>query len=142
MDLADVDNTSLSKTAAPTKKTGKRVPIPRAKPKAKVGAPYDDDLSSPEDDIQAPVQNVKDVYDISSDVDLSSACFEDIVRLRERICVERKIPPQYFLSNTVIQEIARVLPQNMEELAQIEGLHGNKVSNYGELILSATKKYT
>jgi superfamily II DNA helicase RecQ len=143
IDLADTESTtSLKPAASVTHSMGRRVSASKSKSsKTKANDSSDDSLSSPDSDGREPVLNAKDVYAISSDFDLSSACFDDIVRLRERVCVDEKIPPPYFLSNSVIREISRVLPQNMEELARIEGLNGKKVASYGELILSETKKY-
>lgn len=142
MDPADTESTTSLKPTTHAEKTGRRASVSKSKPRnVKVADLSADSLPSPDSDEQEPVLNAKDVYAISSDFDLSSACFDDIVRLRERVCVDEKIPPPYFLSNSVIREISRVLPQNMEELARIEGLNGKKVASYGELILSQTKKY-
>lgn len=142
MDPADTESTTSLKPTTYAEKTGRRASVSKSKSRNVKAADLSaDSLPSPDSDEQEPVLNAKDVYAISSDFDLSSACFDDIVKLRERVCVDEKIPPPYFLSNSVIREISRVLPQNMEELARIEGLNGKKVASYGELILSQTKKY-
>lgn len=142
MEPADTESTTSLKPTAPAGKTRNKVPAPKSKSrKMKANASSDDGLSSPDSDDQGPALKAGDVYEISSDFDQSSACFDDIVRLRERVCVDEKIPPPYFLANSTIREISRVLPQSMEELARIEGLNSKKVTSYGELILSETKKY-
>lgn len=142
MKSADMESTTSLKPTASTGKTGKKTSAPKSRSrKMKVNDSRDDCLSSPDSDGQGSALKASDVYAISSDFDPSSACFDDIVRVRERVCVYEKIPPQYFLSNSVIREISRVLPQNIEELARIEGLDSKKITSYGELILAETKKY-
>ena len=139
IDPADVECTPSLRTSTTVKKTRNTMPISNAK--RTTIRMDDEDISFMDDEIKEVASDVNAIYEVSSDFDHSSACFEDIMRLREQVCVEQKISPPHFLPNAVIREIARVLPQSMDELARVKGLNEKKISSYGELILSTTKKY-
>lgn len=71
----------------------------------------------------------------------SGVCYDYLIQWRDRIAQEKKLNAAFVLTNSVLGQIARLLPGDFEELKKIPGMSDEKVSKYGSGIISITNKY-
>lgn len=67
------------------------------------------------------------------------ACYNELLKVKEQI--QQKTSSPYFMSNQVMQEIARHCPTDISELRQIRGLDVKKIATYSQTILDITKRF-
>jgi len=67
--------------------------------------------------------------------------FKQLQNLRNVLCQPKNLPIYFVAASNTLQEMARFLPQNMEELGKINGMGKVKLAAYGEAFLEVIKKY-
>ena len=85
--------------------------------------------------------NINTVLNIPSNSAPSGVCYDYLIQWRDRIAQEKKLNAAFVLTNSVLGQIARLLPADFEELKKIPGMSDEKVSKYGPEIISITNKY-
>jgi len=73
--------------------------------------------------------------------DYDQALFERLRALRKRLADAAHLPPFVVFSDATLAEMARVLPQDAEELLQVSGVGEHKLQKYGDRFLHEIKGY-
>jgi ATP-dependent DNA helicase RecQ len=68
--------------------------------------------------------------------EMDNDAFTRLKALRKMIADRENVPPYIIFSDATLVEMASVLPQNLEEFAQIKGVGEHKLKKYGEIFLS------
>ncbi|MBU2053294.1 MAG: ATP-dependent DNA helicase [Nanoarchaeota archaeon] len=68
--------------------------------------------------------------------------FEKLRTLRKQIANERNVPPFVIFGDASLQEMAYYLPNNKDELLDINGVGEHKLKDFGYLFLEVIKEYT
>lgn len=71
----------------------------------------------------------------------AGVCYDYLIQWRDRVAQERKLNAGFVLANGVLGQIARQLPGDLEELSRIPGMTHDKVTKYGNDILSITNRF-
>ncbi|MEO7801084.1 MAG: HRDC domain-containing protein, partial [Ginsengibacter sp.] len=67
---------------------------------------------------------------------------QQLRRIREDICAKKNLPVYIVAGSTTIDEMARYLPQTLEELEKISGFGEVKIKQYGDAFLNVIKTYS
>jgi ATP-dependent DNA helicase RecQ len=67
--------------------------------------------------------------------------FQELRQLRKLIASEQKMPPYIIFGDVSLQAMARMLPRNRSEFAQIHGVGERKLEQYGEKFLQVINEY-
>ena len=89
----------------------------------------------------APATTVPTISSTSPSVPSSGSCYDYLVQWRDRVAQEKKLNAAFVLSNSVLGQIARQLPLDQEELEKIPGMTHEKITKYGNDILTITNRY-
>ena len=89
----------------------------------------------------APTTTVPSMSTTTSSVPSSGSCYDYLVQWRDRVAQEKKLNAAFVLSNSVLGQIARQLPLDQEELEKIPGMTHEKITKYGNDILTITNRY-
>jgi len=74
-------------------------------------------------------------------IEYDQELFEKLRVLRKRIANQRGVPPFIIFGDVALQEMAFYFPQSLESFANISGVGKEKLSQFGEIFLSAIKPY-
>lgn len=86
----------------------------------------------------------------TSDVDLDNAAgksvldpalFEMLVKLRDEVAKEQKLPPYVIFSENSLEEMATMYPCTLEELSKISGVSHGKAVKFGKKFVAFIKDY-
>ena len=72
---------------------------------------------------------------------LDQTLFSMLVKIRESVAKEQKLPPYVIFSESSLEEMATTYPCNLEELSKIGGVSAGKANKYGVKFAAAIKKY-
>lgn len=72
---------------------------------------------------------------------LNMDCFDELMRKRAEVCTKENIQCHHFLSNAAIGELAKRLPQNLQELKAIKGIEERQLMRFGPAFLEVCRKY-
>jgi len=75
------------------------------------------------------------------DSDINFELVEEIKFLRRMLAEDEFVPPYIIFTDKVLDEIARIVPQNISELEYVKGMGDYKIKKYGERIIEITAKY-
>ncbi len=92
-------------------------------------------LSKSRSNNQMPTQN-RSVFDLSAE---DAKLFEELRQWRVEEAKASGVPAYIVFRDVTLYQLAVQKPQNMDELAQIEGVGDKKIANYGEAILALLK---
>ena len=67
------------------------------------------------------------------------ALFNTLRELRAELAREQNLPPFMILHDSTLRAIAEHRPDNLDQLARINGIGGNKLARYGERMLEAVR---
>ncbi len=67
--------------------------------------------------------------------------YRQLRTLRDKICAQRDVPVFFVANGATLDELARYLPQNMQELAKISGFGRAKIESYGEQFINIITTY-
>ncbi len=73
--------------------------------------------------------------------DYDQALFDRLRVLRKRIADEAKLPPFVIFSDATLAEMARTIPDNRQELRQVNGVGELKLDKYGDAFLAEIRQY-
>ena len=71
----------------------------------------------------------------------NSGLFEALRALRFELACERKVPAYIVFSNAALADMAIIQPTTMDEFMQVSGVGKVKAEQYGEIFISAVRKY-
>jgi ATP-dependent DNA helicase RecQ len=67
-------------------------------------------------------------------------CFEALRETRRQLAAAAGVPPYVIFHDSTLREIAEQRPQNLAELARINGVGETKLARYGEAMLAALRQ--
>jgi len=70
-----------------------------------------------------------------------NALFEELRLLRAEIARERKVSAYIIFPNTALHDMVSVMPENMEEFAEIRGVGEKKLKDFGQEFLDVIVQY-
>ena len=73
--------------------------------------------------------------------DYDQALFDRLRALRKRIADESGLPPFVVFSDATLAEMARTIPDNRQELRQVNGVGELKLGKYGDAFLAEIRQY-
>ena len=71
----------------------------------------------------------------------AQALFEELRKLRTELARERGVPAYVIFPDRTLQDMASVMPQNMEELSWVRGVGEKKLDELGPVLIGAIVKY-
>ena len=71
----------------------------------------------------------------------NESLFQELRQLRREIASEQKVPPYVIFGDVSLQAMARTLPRNRTEFAQIHGVGERKLDQYSEKFLNVINEY-
>lgn len=79
-------------------------------------------------------QKQQKIIEISGD--FSHELFDRLKKLRREIALEKGLPPYVIFHDKTLREMIIRAPQNLEEMAEVSGVGGQKLAQFGEQFLS------
>jgi ATP-dependent DNA helicase RecQ len=71
----------------------------------------------------------------------SMGLYDQLVTVRKGLADEKKLPAYIIFGNATLSEMARVMPENRDEMLEIKGVGDKKFESYGETFLSEIRKF-
>ncbi len=72
----------------------------------------------------------------------NSPVFEALRRLRRTLADEENKPAFIIFNDTTLYEMARLMPQTLDEMLEVSGVGQHKLSCYGEQFLAVLREFT
>jgi ATP-dependent DNA helicase RecQ len=76
---------------------------------------------------------------VAADIDL--ALFEALRDCRRRLAEEQQVPPYVIFHNSTLEDMCRILPRTLAELAAVNGVGSRKLDRYGVAFLEVLQTH-